>query len=668
MTRLPYRQVHLDFHTPALPFPLGENFDKAVFQERLLKAAVNSVTLTGRCHHGHIYYETALEARHPQLQNDFLMMEVDACHEVGIRAPIYLTAGWDAFVADRHPDWLERREDGSFYGFEEVGQLKAGWKSLCFNSPYLDYLKAQVIDCMQHFEGKLDGLFFDIVSQDPCLCNYCIEKMLGQGLNPEDLEDRKSFAKQTEFMLKAELTATIHELDEACPIFFNAGDIMPSMRESLPFYSHLEIESLPSGLWGYQHFPVAVRYAKHLGKDYLGMTGKFHKSWGDFGSYKNQAALEYECFLALAHGGKCSIGDQMYPDGSLQEATYDLIGSVYRQIESLETYNDGTRALADIAIIHTGISAEPSEKVDLSLAGAVNILSEAHHQFDIVDLAMDWSGYRLLIFPDKISWTTALEARLSAYLAEGGRVIASYQSGLNVDGAFPEAWGLQYLGKQAVSPLYWKRDEAFSRSIGTGEVVLHGPALDVETAGAEVLAEAYLPLFQRTYQHYYSHYQAPISDKKAAAFITKSEQVYYLSHPIFELYKRLGMREYRELILKLVDESLGGQIFKADLPATADFIVNHKEDEQALILNILHYIPQRKAVELDIIEEALPIRQAKISLSLKALSKAIGLELHGMKKIEAVRAGQQLAYRLEEERLSFELAEMKGYEIIVMHY
>jgi hypothetical protein len=34
----------------------------------------------------------------------------------------------------------------------------------------------------------------------------------------------------------------------------------------------------PSGGWGYMHFPLTVRYARGLGIDCMGMTGKFHTS------------------------------------------------------------------------------------------------------------------------------------------------------------------------------------------------------------------------------------------------------------------------------------------------------------------------------------------------------------------------------------------------------
>ena len=104
-------------------------------------------------------------------------------------------------------------------------------------------------------------------------------------------------------------------------------------------------KTLPSGGWGYLHFPVAVRYARNLGIDCLGMTGKFHTSWGDFHSFKNLAALQYEVFRMLAMGAKCSIGDQLHPTGRIDSHVYDLIGAVYAEVERKQPWCAGARAV-----------------------------------------------------------------------------------------------------------------------------------------------------------------------------------------------------------------------------------------------------------------------------------------------------------------------------------
>jgi hypothetical protein len=56
----------------------------------------------------------------------------------------------------------------------------------------------------------------------------------------------------------------------------------------------------------------------------LGMTGKFHTTWGEFGGFKHPNALRYECAAMLAYGAKCSVGDQLHPLGRMDESTYVL--------------------------------------------------------------------------------------------------------------------------------------------------------------------------------------------------------------------------------------------------------------------------------------------------------------------------------------------------------
>ena len=84
------------------------------------------------------------------------------------------------------------------------------------------------------------------------------------------------------------------------PIFHNSGHVPVGCQEILPYFSHLELESLPTGGWGYDHYPMSAAYSRNLGLDFLGMTGKFHRTWGEFGGFKHPNALRYEWAAMLA--------------------------------------------------------------------------------------------------------------------------------------------------------------------------------------------------------------------------------------------------------------------------------------------------------------------------------------------------------------------------------
>ena len=203
------------------------------------------------------------------------------------------------------------------------------------------------------------------------------------------------------------------------------GHIAAGLRPVLDTYTHLEIESLPStGEWGYNHYPITVRYAHALGKPHLGMTGKFHTAWGDFGSFKNQAALEFECFQMLAAGAACSIGDQLHPRGRLNEPAYTLIGKVYASVEAKEPWCVGAVPKADVAVFNVEAVGKEDGRVDSSHSGALRMLLEGHHQFAFVDGLADWTAYRVLVLPDKVPLDEALAEKVRDYLARGGKVIA----------------------------------------------------------------------------------------------------------------------------------------------------------------------------------------------------------------------------------------------------
>ena len=256
---------------------------------------------------------------------------------------------WDEYAAGAHGDWLQISTDGRIIGRAPMD--KYGWRFLCMNTPYLDYVEAQAKEIVDAY--PVDGLFYDIVMQYPdgCCCNFCIATMARLGLHPDVREDRLRHNKMVEMEAVRRLEAVVHTRRPDASVFFNSRmrlDARPgySLRSEAEYYTHFEIESLPSGVWGYLHFPMYTRHLAALGKDVMGMNGRFHASWGDFGGLSNHAALEYEVFRMLSLGAHCSIGDQLHPRGRLDRATYELIGEVYGSVAAKEEWCRGAELAA----------------------------------------------------------------------------------------------------------------------------------------------------------------------------------------------------------------------------------------------------------------------------------------------------------------------------------
>lgn len=612
---LAYRQVHLDFHTSEQIAGIGARFDAAAFARRLSEARVNSVTCFSKCHHGMIYHDTKFTAaRHPFLEVNLLKEQIEACHAAGIRVPIYISVGFDELMAREHPEWVEVTAEGKVRG---AGPLEAGWRNLCFNTPYVDYVSEQTQEVLSLFET--DGLFFDIIHQGPCCCRWCMAGMQEQGLNPEWEADRKAYAFQVRDDMKRRLAAEVRAVNPDCLIFWNSGHVDPTLRPSLDTYSHLELESLPSGGWGYDHYPLSVRYARNLGMDHLGMTGKFIKTWAGFGEYKNQAALEYEAFTALAEGSKVSIGDQLPPHGELDEATYELIGSVYRQVEAKEPWCAGAQAVTELAIFNPEELGVHDGRVDTAAAGAYRMLLEAHYQFDVVDSGMDWSRYQVVILPDKIRLTPALQEKLRSYLAEGGQVIASHLSGLAADRqefTLPEL-GVRYLGEARYSPDYVVPGPEIQAGVLPAEHVMFDRGLEVEAVdGTESLADVWHPYFNRTYAHFCSHRHTPVEKRSDFPAVVATERTVYFAHPIFSSFMRHGVRTYKLLVLNALQRLLPEKLVETNAPTTAHISLARQEGRT--IAHVIHYIPEQRYREIQTIEEAIPLHDVELRVRLDA--------------------------------------------------
>ncbi len=652
---LRFRQVHLDFHTSEVIADVGSSFDPEEFARTLSEAKVDSITCFSRCHHGMIYHDTRYPARHPALKRNLLREQIEACHRHGIRVPIYITVGFDEYQAQRHPEWIETTPEGMP---RFAGPLQAGWKKLCLNAtPYIDYVIEQTQEVLETM--PVDGLFFDIILQWPCLCRYCMEGMQKEGLDPNDPVHRERYATEVVNRFRRRMTVAVREVNKECSLFFNSGHVGPSFRHALDTFSHLELESLPSGGWGYTHFPVTVRFARNLGLPTLGMTGRFHKSWGDFGGMKNPAALEYECFSALAEGSGCSVGDQLHPRGRLDPATYELIGGVYQQVREKEPWCVQAQPVTEIAVFTPEALGVQDSQVDSSLAGAALMLAEGHHQFDVVDQASDWTAYQVLILPDKITLDRDLEKKVSNFLGGGGKMILSHRSGTSgetSDGfVFSGAPGVLQ-GESQYSPDFILAGPDLAEGIPATPHVMYEGALEViPCTGAEIFAEVGWPYFNREWNHFCSHAQTPFDRPSGLPAVLGNGQVIYFAHPLFGMFKRHGARVYKQLFLNALRLLLPEPLIKTTAPSTARLTLLEQAHERRHVVHLLHYIPENRYGDVPIIEDVIPLHDVQL-----------GVRLPMPQRVYLAPEMKDLKYEVREDRVWVTIPRIIGHAMLVL--
>lgn len=657
--KLRFRQIHLDFHTSPKISGIGAGFNKEQWQETLKKGHVDSVTTFGSCHHGWSYYDTKVGKRHPGLDFDLLRAQFDASKEMDVNVPIYLTAGVHNMMAEEHPEWREINYDGSYAGWTK-SPLQAGFKTMCFNTPFLDHLCEQIREVVTLFPN-CDGIFLDIISQSPCCCQWCLESMLEKGFDPEKEEDRKAHAKQVLEKYYIQTTKAATDADPNMPVFHNSGHITRGDNDILKYFSHLELESLPTGGWGYDHFPMSAKYCKKIDKDFLGMTGKFHTTWGEFGGYKHPSALLYECAAMLAFGSKCSIGDQLHPNGVLDESTYEIIGAAYKEVEEKELWCNDTVNVADIAVISSdAVNQCRDAAADI---GVCRVLLESHYLFDLIDGDMAFDGYKLLILPDDIRISNVLKKKLDAYLAAGGKMMLTGDSGLNEEGTeFVFDIGANFAGKNTFEPDYLMANAEFQPSFTHSPLVMYCASNKIKAGQGKSLGKVCNSYFNRTYKHFCSHQHTPNNPEDFQYDCgVLNRNILYLAHPVFSIYRGLGAVAYKDYAVKAIEMILGkDKSLKTNLPSTARVSLMSQEKEDSLILHLLYANTinrggamqlsggnlESKARSVEVIEELLPLYGTEVKLKLDKKVSKVTLEPQGQ-EIEFTKDGGEISFSID---------------------
>jgi hypothetical protein len=608
------RQIHLDFHTSPFIRDVGVDFEPDEFAKTMKAAHVNSVTVFAKCHHGHLYYNTNHAARHPGLCKgyDLLAKQVQALHRVGIRAPIYVSVLCDEYAADEHPEWIAREPDGRPVG---AGPLQPGWQILDMSSPYQDYIAQQTEEVLKLFK-PVDGIFFDMCWDQPSLNNYAVEAMLKRDLNPEDESDRLKYAHQLSLQYMKRFFEMVRGSSKNATLFFN-GRPYWRMRDDLAAQTQAEIEALPTGGWGYLYFPKNVRFARTLGIPYMGMTARFHKSWADFGGLKPYPALEYETSQMISLGAACSIGDQLHPRGTLDNAVYQIIGQAYGRIEAREPWIEGAKPVSQIGVFQIPAGTRVNENVSGADEGAARMLMQLKHQFDMIDAQSKLDDYELIILPDRVALSDDVKRRLREFVRKGGALLASGFSGMSEDGKWLTLPDLP-LKPQGVSPFqttYIRFGLQISTDVPPTDHVMYERGLRVLPArGAISLATVVEPYFDRSWKHFSSHFQTPAQKASRFSAAVMKNRVAYIAYPIFSAFHAHGNVPFKLLVRNIVNLLLPEPLVRIAAPSGAEATMLRQKNRT--IVHILYYAPQRRTAKLDLLEEVVPLFDVPLSVKL----------------------------------------------------
>jgi len=655
------RQIHLDFHTSELIPGVGAKFDKRQWQKALKLGRVQTINIFAKCHHGWSYYPTAIGNPHPQLSiPDLMGAQVEACHEIGVVAPLYFTVGWSVNDQRTHPEWAVRDRQGNPVAFNIDPAAKpddprpfCSWVFLCPSGDYLKLMLAQTEELVTRYPHA-DGLWYDInnVPWNPegplCYCESCQRGMRAAGISIDDTAAVAEFAILKWKHFFGESRRIIDGRLKDPVVFFN-GTTFTAGQNRKPMWNHntqQDLEDLPTTWGGYNRFPLRARFFGRTRQPYVAMSGKFHTSWGEFGGFKHPDALRFEAAAMVAYGARCNFGDQLHPSGEMDMATYRNVGEAFRYVERIEEFGLDGRPRAtlglwwgDAGTTSTGcFAAEPNHQ------GVTEMLLENQIDFEVVDKGDDLDRYAVIILAGAACLDGAGAKALEAYRARGGKLLVLGEGGLDAAtrSRFVLKVGATYAGPSTYRQDYLLvRGGKLAKNLVASPFVCHNAAIRATVKAGTVLAAIREPYFDRTYGAYSSHMNTPFQLKDAAhAGAWALKDLVYLAHPVGYLYTKEGARLHREYFLNALRllYPVGKQTVATVLPSGGRLSLVHQPDQRRYCAHLLYGPPTQRG-RCQIIEDLVPLYEIPVTLRVPEKIRRVRLPLHKKTLRAATKAG-----------------------------
>jgi hypothetical protein len=616
---IPKWALFFDFHTmPANP-DVGKNFDVEATADWFAECGADFVVFPARCNLGTAYYPTKIGIPHPAMERDLYGDLVAACHRRNIAISAYINVGLSHEEAYRHREWTVVRADGRMYG-EPFGD--SFFRSMCYNTDYAENVLGMAREVADWY--GVDGFFFDCFHTPPCIGVECMERMKDEGIDFEDPLALNDFNYQKMLTMGRRLAEGVREINADLLLYFNGIDY----RAQAELGSYLELECLPQGGWGYELLPMVARYMRTLDKPTLNMTGRFQKSWGDFGGVRTEASVEYDCIYGIANGIRPTIGDHFHPRGDLNRAVMELDRSIYGRLQKLEPWIEGAEPVVEVANVVKadypgywwagGDRPQRKERAVQALKAATRVLCELKVQFDNAGTGSAWEKYRVLVLPDEVEVDAELAEQLQVHLDRDGAIISTGCSGL--DGAGErfalDAWGVEYEGEDPFDPAYIEFGDGLAAGMPDMPVTLYerGTAIAARP-GTEVLATITAPYYNDSWDGRHGFRYTPPDATTGRPAVTMNGRVAHASHPIFRTYYNSGALPLRQIVANLLDRFLPEPLIRAPgAPSFSRVTVTSQPGRR--IVYVLAYLPEARGAGVNMIEEPLELNDFTFSLRL----------------------------------------------------
>lgn len=594
MVYYPQYALFYDFHTSPVMKNIGKKFDAEAFAARLAKNHIDFVSFPVRCNQGMAYYDTKIGIRHYGLDFDLFGTLVAACKKYNIKVNAYFNGGISQEESRLHVDWQAVPTNKP-----AITDNHPFNRTVCGNTPYREHLIAMALEVANKYD--VAGFFVDCLAGNSCRCEYCLKKMKAENIDPADEAQVNEFALRRNRELAHDFAQAVKKVNPDYLLYFNGIGYENQLALG---GSYLDFECIPTKLGcDYDYLPLMSRYMRTLGDHpRLNMTGRFNQ-WGDFGGLRSEKAIRQELVTGLANGLRPNIGDHMPPECAVPEKVMLQNERIFAWLQEREEfYTDGVPQ-TDMAILF------PKTHQEIYLAkelrGALRLLCDLHCQFDIVTMAADWSKYRLLLLPDSVKITPAVEERLQKFLDRGGKVIASGDSGMRVDSQeFLPDWGVKVVNKGFNPGFFADKDNMPMNVYASGNLLVN--------TNSTTVYPLVKPLVEHGFDGIYAEYYNPPGEVTEYPFLSCNGKVAHFSYNIFSGYKEFAASSLRDVLADALDMLLPDRLVKTvDLPKFVRVYLTSQPAGRE-VLHLTAHIPEKRTDNCEVIEDDLTVLPSTI--------------------------------------------------------
>ncbi|HEY7417051.1 MAG TPA: beta-galactosidase trimerization domain-containing protein, partial [Ktedonobacteraceae bacterium] len=225
-------------------------------------------------------------------------------------------------------------------------------------------------------------------------------------------------------------------------------------------------------------------------------------------------------------------------------------------------------------------------------------------QFDILDAdTSTFERYKALVLPDGFVVDAALKPKLEAFIAAGGKLVLSGTAALDTTSGVAAFDGVpvRYVAPAPTVPSYLRLDQVLAgeTELATDyDYAFYEQAHQVQPIeGASSYGTLRRALFNRTWEHFTSHAQAPVGESLGTPLIVEKGNVLYFAAPFFSAYRNHDYWVYRALVQNTLRRFLSAPLLVVSGPGWAECTLHTQaassEHAERQIVHIVTYHPRR---------------------------------------------------------------------------